>query len=432
MYKNSLAEMIYDSVPPNHLRDTKYLQSYLKSENKEPIPLALGETWKRAPDDLINNLKEAASFESGYQFSMYGLPSFRRFLKDYIEKSERIAGDNRLETAVTWNGTRSAMFDFGRYLLEQQKCHKKPVFISTDPGWDYEGVFCPLGYEIKKIPLSPLNRFEPCLEDFRIAIEDIKKQHDKFLSFLVINPQHNPTGNNWSELLVEGIIQLAANHKCGLLIDNAYYGLTPDTTNKTSALELINNNWSIIESAKIDNWIFATRSLGKQFHCNGWGIGAVMASPPALDIIVNEYRSVHSYNYNALMQKSMEKWMKSDESARFLTSLHYESGRKNKYINDFFQDKLNYPRSSYHIGVYSPYLLYEVPEKYHNEADSINTYIKELFFKTGVLVTDCWAAPRKSDLKGKSLKFVRMYTGVSEEILHEALERLRESGFSFR
>ncbi len=155
MYRNSLAEMIYDNVAPNHLRDTKYLQAYLTSENKEPIPLALGETWKRVPDGLINNLKEAASFESGYQISMYGLPSFRNLLKDYIGRSERIAGDNRLETAVTWNGTRSAMFDFGRYLLKKQKNQKKPVFISTDPGWDYEGVFCPLGYEIKKSNYLP-------------------------------------------------------------------------------------------------------------------------------------------------------------------------------------------------------------------------------------------------------------------------------------
>lgn len=432
MYRNSLAEMIYDNVAPNHLRDTKYLQAYLTSENKEPIPLALGETWKRVPDGLINNLKEAASFESGYQISMYGLPSFRNLLTDYIGRSERIAGDNRLETAVTWNGTRSAMFDFGRYLLKKQKDQKKPVFISTDPGWDYEGVFCPLGYEIKKIPLSPLNSFQPSLEDFKTAIEDIKKHQGKYLSFIVINAQHNPTGNNWSEILVEGIIQLAVIHKCGLLIDNAYYGLTPDSSSKTSALEIVNRNWSIIESAKINNWIFATRSLGKQFHCNGWGIGAIMASPPALDIIVNEYRAVHSYNYNALMQKSMEKWMKSDESTRFLTKLHCESDRKINYINDFFQTKLNYPESSYHIGVYSPYLLFEVPEKYHNEADSINTYIKELFFKTGVLVTDCWATPRKSDLKGKSLKFVRMYTGVSEDILHEALERLRQNEFSYK
>ena len=432
MYKSALAEMIYDNVLPNHLRDTKYLQDYLNSENTDPIPLALGETWKRVPDGLVANLKNAVSFESGYQFSMYGLPSFRNYLKEYIQKTERIDESNKLETAVTWNGTRSAMFDFGRYLLAEQKSNKNPVFITTDPGWDYEGVFCPLGYKIKKIPLSPLNKFQPRLEDFKAVIAEIENCQDNYLSFMVINAQHNPTGNNWSESLVEEIIQLAATHKCGLLIDNAYYGLTPNNTCKTSALEIIYKKWSVIESSSINNWIFATRSLGKQYHCNGWGIGAIMASPQALDIIVNKYRAAHSYNYNALMQKAMETWMKSDESTKFLDQFYSESERKNTYIKTFFKTKLNYPDCSYHVGVFSPYLIFEVPVKYQNEVDGINTYIKELFFKTGVLVTDCWASPRNSDLKGKKLKYVRMYTGISEDILEDALNRLLQNEFLFK
>lgn len=432
----TLAKMINDDIKPNHLSDTEYLENFLKNKSTfTPIPLALGETWERVPKQLLDYLGETETYESGYQISMYGLPSFRRELKKYVFKSEKVSTNfgTKIEVGVTWNGTRSSMVDFGRYMLDKQSNQKgsKPVFITTDPAWDYDGVFLPLGYSSRKILLTPEKNFTPTIDDFRDLLSNIENNNQEYLSFIVINAQHNPTGNNWSKELIEGIIKLSAQYKCGLLIDNAYYGSTSDENNyKSSPLQILEENWNVITSSSTEDLIFGVRSLGKQFHCNGWGIGAIWATPSVLDEIVNAYRTTHSYNYNAIFQKAMEKWLASADSIKYLEDLHQEKSRKDLFLQKAFTEHLNYPTTSLHIGTYSPYVIFEVPRKYQVQQNSVSIFIKELFNETGILVTDCWAIPRNENNEGH-LKYARMYTGVSENVLNDALNRMQEKGFIY-
>ncbi|PFD34738.1 hypothetical protein CN285_25010 [Bacillus cereus] len=435
MNTKTLESLLLDDVKPNHLVDTEYLQYHIKEGIEyEPIPLALGETWERVPEKLLKNLGDTEPYESGYQISMYGLPSFRKSLKKYIFNTEKVSNEfgKKIEVGVTWNGTRSSMVDFGRYMLDKtSKSDLKPVFITTDPAWDYEGVFKPLGFTAKKILLNPANNFTPSLEDFQQILEEIEQSSNKFTSFMVINTQHNPTGNNWSKELVEGIIKLSVHYRCGLLIDNAYYGSTADkNVFKTSALSILEDNWKLIEESGIEDLIFGVRSLGKQFHCNGWGIGAIWATPNVLDRIVNEYRVIHTYNYNGIFQKAMEKWIESEDSSIFLENLYLEKERKDSFLKKAFLEDLKYPLDSIHVGEYCPYMIFEVPAKYQKEKNSISKYIEDLFYQTGILVTDCWAVPRNEPKEGH-LKYVRMYTGVREDLLHDALSRMISKGFIY-
>ncbi|KQU24359.1 hypothetical protein ASG61_20795 [Bacillus sp. Leaf75] len=435
MINKILEKLIFDDVKPNHLLDTEYLQSYIRNDsNFAPLPLALGETWERVPDELIRHLRNTEPYESGYQISMYGLPSFRKCLKNYIFNTERISHNfkEEIEVGVTWNGTRSSMVDFGRYMLDKQKNKDlQPIFLTTDPSWDYEGVFVPLGFKQKKILLNPENNFIPSKEDFREILDETNQNENESISFIVINAQHNPTGENWSTNLVEDIIKLAAHYQCGLLIDNAYYGSTSDKNQlKTSVLSLLEKHWELIEENNITNLIFGVRSLGKQFHCNGWGIGAIWATPRTLDEIVNKYRTIHSYNYNGIFQKAMEKWLKSNESQLFLEDLHLEKKRKDAYLKTTFIEELKYPIKSIHVGDYCPYMIFEIPLKYQKENDSVKFFIKDLFYKTGVLLTDCWAIPRNESKQGH-LKYVRMYTGVREDVIQDALNRMIIQGFTY-
>lgn len=434
MYRNALENMIRDDIKPNNLHDTEYLISYLNNKNNDdPILLTLGETWNRIPSRLVENLNESENYEHGYQISMYGLPSFRRTLKEYIFKTEQIneSFNKKLEVAVSWNGTRSSMVDYGRFILEKfDNKGKRPVFISTNPGWDYEGVYIPLGFESEQIPLQEENNFLPTLEEFERIINKVNNSEDKYIAFIVINAQHNPTGNNWSEDLVDGLIKLSAQNKCGLLIDNAYYGVTQRQENKTSTWSLVEKNWDLLSSLNTTDLLFGTRSLGKQFHCNGWGIGGIIATPTTLDEIVNKYRPIHSYNYNAVLQKAMEKWISSPLHISFLDELNSEKKLIDELILNTFIEKLNYPRNAIHIGEYAPYVLLKIPLDYQQKENGLKQYIKDLFFKTGVLVTDCWALPRNNN-KYSHLNYIRMYTGVNIDVMKEALDRIVKNDFLY-
>ncbi|EJR91889.1 aminotransferase class I/II-fold pyridoxal phosphate-dependent enzyme [Bacillus cereus] len=434
-----LKHLLLDDIKPNHLMDTKFLQNHLELNlDYEPIPLALGETWGRVPKRLTEYLGETEPYESGYQISMYGLPSFRKSLKKHIFTTEKVSPQfgNEIEVGVTWSGTKSSMIDFGRYMLDKtKKKNLTPIFLTTDPDWDYEGAFLPLGFKARKVLLDPKNNFVPSIEDFQQILKEIERNEQEFTSFIIINAQHNPTGNNWSEELVEGIIQLSIQYQCGLLIDNAYYGSTSDRNpTKTSTLAILEKNWNIIVANGTEDLIFGVRSLGKQFHCNGWGIGAIWAAPRTLDKIVNEYRVIHTFNYNAIFQKAMEKWIESEDSKIYLENLYLEKKRKDDFLKNNFLEKLQYPIDSLHVGEYCPYMIYEVPRKYQRETDSLSKYIEDLFYTAGILVTGCWSVPRtvsRDKLKEGHVKYVRMYTGVEEKVLQETLERMVCKGFTY-
>lgn len=428
--RDLLQRLLVDDVLPNHLPDVKYLLKYLSGDSrntkkvKDPILLTLGETWELTPRQLIEALITEHTEDHGYQLSMFGLPEFRQSLKRYIEKSERFTCGDRLEVAVNWTGTRSAMYDYGLYLLDQFKETKNtPYFISTDPGWDYEGVFQPLGYQVKYVKLYPDHHFHPLLEEFDRVIQEIKKLPNAYLAFIVINAQHNPTGNNWNVSIVQEILKLAAKEGCGVLIDNAYYGYT-QYEEKTSPLQIVTKTWNILSSSGVTDLIFATRSLGKQFHCNGWAIGAITATPKTLDILVNQYRTIHSYNYHAVYQRAMNQWINSSSMNLFLENQHIEKNKKDEYLFRFLLNEIKIPENRFHVGKYAPYLLMEIPHCYHSR--SVSHFIRDLFFTTGVLISSCWALPTKIT-KQTHLPYIRMYTGVPYEKLKEALKRLKAS-----
>lgn len=436
--KEIVKRMIDDDVLPNNLRDTKHLIKYLhespwKENEQDLILLALGETWEKISPKLVDLLNETSKEEHGYLMSMYGLPELRNSLKKYISSDEKWPDTSVLELAVNLSGTRNAMIDIGKYILDIMPAYKKnltPYFISTNPGWDYEGVYNPLGFKSKLINLNPESGFQININDFDMAIKEIEKDPNGFLALIIINPQHNPTGNNIDESVIRSIINMVASQGCGLLIDNAYYGST-HYQEKTSALKVVIEEWDMIVKNDIDHLIFATRTLGKQFHCNGWGIGALIASPNTLDVLVNYYRPIHSYNYFGFLQSTMSKWISSKESSQYLINNSTELIKKQEYISDFFKYQLNYPLEKFHIGKYTPYMLFEIPPRYQKCPQSLEYYIEDLFFKTGVLLTDCWAKPRSETLSG-DLYYVRMFTGVDEEKLKIALNRMLKEGFLYQ
>ncbi|MEK7153658.1 MAG: aminotransferase class I/II-fold pyridoxal phosphate-dependent enzyme, partial [Patescibacteria group bacterium] len=223
----TLKTLLFDTVKPNHLKEVECLMGYIKAGSPcgEPLFLSLGETWEHTPDTLTGFLGETPKYTHGYQLSMYGLPALRTVLGKYVAKDYGLAVPIRqgkeFEIAVTWTGTRNAMYDYGRLLRDQYFGTQPPQIITTAPGWDYPGVFEPLGYKTQYINLPKEKNFTPNIEAFKEVILGSKGQK----ALLVINAQHNPTSINWSEALVRGIIRLALEHSLAILIDDAHYGV---------------------------------------------------------------------------------------------------------------------------------------------------------------------------------------------------------------
>ena len=430
--RDILKLLLTDDVKPNHLTDVKWLMRYLNDEcpKGDPIFLSLGETWSRTPKKLTSFLSDLPQYTHGYHLSMYGFPILRQIMRNYLIKSHSIPSDivkgKKFEVAVTWSGTRSAMFDFGRFLLRNLYFTKPPVIIATVPGWDYSGVFEPLGFKTRNVALTPENSFQPQISNWKALIQEIETLNQEQIALLVINAQHNPTGINWDENLVRDLILLAIEKNIPVLIDDAYYGIhdancLPTSTLKILLEELATNS----QSHKSLIWL-AVRSFGKQFNCNGWGIGSLVSNHQILDLLVNEYRVQHLYNYGGVFQYAFAKWLSDEESYSYLTVQNSNLEEKRRFVKRYLATELGYPADEVDFSECTFFMLIPIPLIY-NTVGGTREFLKDIFFHTGVLCADAFPQPDKSF----SLGYVRIFLAVDLTELKRALDRIKMAGIRF-
>jgi len=402
------AELLEEEVRPNRLPDTEWLSQFRASgDRRKPILLSLGERWEGIPPALVTALASVPPSAHGYQLSMYGLPRLRRILRDYIRDTHRLGGlDDRYEVAVSWTGTRSVMRDFAEMLAPRFGDGPPPLALAVAPAWDYAGVLEPAGFAMAYLYPGEENGWQPSPG----LITSWRPQPGRRLGVVVINAQHNPTGLQWSPAAVEAFIRLAAEHRAAVLIDDAYYGFVDPAAGPTSALQQM-----IVAADSSLPWL-AVRSLGKQFNCNGWAIGAVTGPPDLLDDLVNEVRARHTYNHGVHLQSAMADWL-SDRPAveEYLAAERAAYALRRTTARDAL---IRYGVTDIVAGPTNPYLLFPVP-------GDRRTFLRRAAAEAGVLLSDVWPAARH--LGPHPGRHVRMYLGREPRELIEAVNRLADA-----
>ncbi|HEY4454015.1 MAG TPA: pyridoxal phosphate-dependent aminotransferase [Pseudonocardiaceae bacterium] len=402
-----LRGLLADDVRVNRLRDVAWLTEYLESGARfgEPIMLGLGETWSHTPPQLLAALREVPADSHGYQVSMYGLPPLRRVLKNYVADTQRLSPEGRWELAVSWAGTRSVMRDFAAGL-------PLGTVLAVAPAWDYAGVFEPMGFDTSYVSFDPAERSGPSAERAYAAASEISGD----LAMVVINAQHNPTGANWSSELVAALIEIALGRGAAILIDDAYYGLCPPELPATSALEILLTRLAG-RPAPIP-WL-GVRSLGKQFHCNGWALGTIVAEPELLDELVNEVRPRHAFNYGGALQWAMARWLRDRQRVEhYLDEERATIASKRAAVLGWLPPEV---ASRVIAGPAAPYLLYPVPAGL-----DVTEYLRRAAVECGVALSDAWPLARVGN--PTSTGYVRLYLGPELAELRTAYERLDRAG----
>lgn len=418
---------------PAGAADVKLVKKYY-SDNppyEDVLYFSIGETWSQIAPGLKKMFEEGPHpiDGHGYQLYPYGLPELRKTMKKYIETSHKlphtILEKASIETVVAAQGTRTAMFDFGRLIAEQKS--GIPVIVSTIPGWDYRGIFEPLGFCNEVIGLSPHNGFMPRFEDYEELARRIQSSGDFQLSILTINAQHNPTGNNWSEEMVRKLTRLAVEQGAAILIDDAYYAIHNEGVQPTSALAILMDEfYGNGQTVAPVPWI-AVRSLGKQFNSNGWSLGTVTGEFPVIRKMMNKMLFSRSYPYGTLLQHIMNRWLSSPESEGFLKSQHRGYLEKRRLIGSFFTEQLGYPHGALHLGECTSYALIKIPPSYLTRGSEV--FREDCLARSGVLFG---LASLNVDGKRRDCdNYLRIYMGPSLSEHQEALERLKDAGIHF-
>jgi N-succinyldiaminopimelate aminotransferase len=413
-----LATLREQAVRPNRLRDTVWLERYLASERPygDPLLLGLGETWRDTPGELVRALADVPASAHGYQLSMYGLPRLREVMKAYVSRTQRLdAHQGAFEVAVSWSGTRAAMGYYGQMIRSMRD--GPLVATAVSPSWDYAGVLEPLGFRMQYLDVSRSGwRLDP--EAVRAFADEAQRT-----DLLVLNPQHNPTGESWSQPTVDALLGVARADGSAILVDDAYFGFAHAGDGRASAVAQILDD----EALRASTWL-AVRSFGKQFHCNGWGIGAVTAPPSLLDDFVNDHRARREFNIGGVQQHAMARWL-ADERA-VADYLHAEEqtyeGRRKSLIDALAG--AGFRRDGIVAGPAAPYALIPVPSSFRGHTDE---YLQACAVRAGVFLSSVWPADRAlTGTRPDEGDHVRMFLGMDTSGLVEAVERLHDAGLA--
>jgi aspartate/methionine/tyrosine aminotransferase len=443
---------------PTSSAEERIVNQYLKNSSNKPKPSPLyfsfGETWTEAPKKLIEYAaQDYPLYLNGYILNQYGLPQLLSVLRKTIPSEHLLPNSFKLgvdfQLAVASQGTRAHMFDFGRLLLDRAKEQgetRTPVVVVPLPGWDYPGVYSSLGFKIRYLPLRRDENFHPLKSDFLEILKEIEVNcESEYLALTVINAQHNPTGVNWSEEYVKFLIEETFSKKGALLIDDAYYKVTDANLKPTSTLKLLANflkeNPSNSTNHIHENSWLSVRSLGKQYFCNGWGLGVVMGSVSTMDKMINRYLDSRAYVYAGQHQWAMSQWVLDPESEKFINEMNDNFREKRKILAKELTENLGYPETAFFIGETTSYALFEIPQWFinrhqeqghHNHQNAIeDAYRKEIFDQTGVLFhMGSYIHTKKSYTFNRPM--LRIFLGPKPEALTHAFSRLKEAHFTWQ
>ncbi|MFH8365910.1 pyridoxal phosphate-dependent aminotransferase [Streptomyces sp. NPDC018031] len=433
-----LRDLLTPDNSPVGMPDAGLLRDYLAAgmPHGEPICMSFGETWDRIPPGLAECLGQVPRAAHGYQLSLHGLPRLRTAFAGHLRAAHRLPGTAERgrdwEVAATWTGTRTAMFDFGRLVLDRRApSGRRPVVLVAGPAWDYAGVFTPLGYDLHYLPLHQDRGFAPDPADADRAAQRIAADPTAELALVVVNAQHNPTAVNWGPDFVRTLLGTAEAAGAAVLIDDAYLNVHDVPVTPTSALRLLLERRGPASGNSTGAPWLVVQSMGKQFGCNGWGIGTLTASPEILDTLVNEYRLHHSLMSSGMLQHAMADWLESVESARFLAEQRVRLTETRAAAEEQFVKRLGYPASAVHTGECTPYVVVRVPPGHARDEESAREFRKLCFERTGVLTAPVWPWPTPAPAGADHSPQLRLYLGSGTEGLTEAVRRMAAADLGY-
>src|SRR5262249_1422527 len=130
-------------------------------------------------------------------------------------------------------------------------------------------------------------------------------------------------------------------------------------------------------------WL-AVRSLGKQFDCNGWGLGAVMGPPALLHELVTRWRPQHLYNYLGFLQAAMAEWLPSPQAAAYTRMRQVSIAGNRVRVRRCLQATLGYPVDAVRDGTCTSFMLFETPPAY--SARGVEAFIADAINVAGVVL----------------------------------------------
>ena len=225
----------------------------LESDGKDIIHFEIGDPDFDTPKNISDATIDALKNGNTHYVSSFGLVEFRQKIREYIEKSRGFKPT--LEQVLVTPGANIVIFYAINCLVDPGE-----EIIFPDPG------FPTYNAAVKMCNASPVRI--PLLEsnEFRMNPDDIEKSITKKTKMIIINSPQNPTGSVMTKDEIKATYEIAEKHDLFLYSDEIYSKLIYDNNKYSSP--------SIFDKCK-DRTILAD-GFSKAYAMTGWRLGSVV------------------------------------------------------------------------------------------------------------------------------------------------------------
>lgn len=223
----------------------------LRAQGREVIDLGVGEPDFRTPDFI--SAAGIASIEQG--FTQYtpvpGIPALRAAIADRIKNDH--GHPATAEGVVVSTGAKQALFNACFVLFGPNDRVLLPV-----PYWtSYPALIKLARAETVFLSTSPENQF-------KISVDDLRKNHNASVRGLILNSPSNPAGTVYTRAELEAIASWAHDHGVWLISDEIYGRICFSAERAPSFLDL--------DDALLER-VVVVDGASKAFAMTGWRLG---------------------------------------------------------------------------------------------------------------------------------------------------------------
>jgi aspartate/methionine/tyrosine aminotransferase len=356
----------------------------LDTPDKRMINLGIGSPDQAPADAVIDALVTSArqSTHHGYQ-SYKGVPVFRQAIAGFMQQTYgvRVNPDTEILPLV---GSKEGIMHISMAFLNEGD-----EVLVPDPGYPtYAAATTLAGGKVRTYRLNEARQW-------KIDIEDLRKQNLQHVKIMWLNSPHMPTGSVMSRGELEALVQLALENKFLLVNDNPYSLILNDTP------------LSLLAIPGAEQVALELNSLSKSHNMAGWRLGWVAGKQTYVDAILRVKSNMDSGMFLPLQHAAAQALHLGDEWFTRLNATYRERARAVHRL----LDELNCTYTKQQSGLF---VWARVPD----EVVQVEAWLDELLYATHVFITPGFVFGNN----GK--RFIRVSLCNKTEHIEEALERI--------
>lgn len=359
-------------------------------EGREVLDFAVGSPDIAPSKEVMQAMLEAASDATCYMYSLKDTNEFRTTVKQWYQKRYQVELDEK-EEIMSLQGSQEGLAHIALTV-----CDEGDIVLIPSPSYPiFENGPRIANAKVYEMPMRKEN-------DYLIRFDEIPETIAQKAKMMIISYPNNPTGATAGDTFYEELIAFAKRYDILVVHDTAYSNLVFDGEDGKSFLSYPGAKEVGIEF----------NSFSKSYGMAGARIGICVGNAQAVSML-KKLKSNIDYGMFLPVQKAAVAALTQDQTCVKETCMQYQK-RRDLLVEGLCALGWNVEKPKATMFVWA-----QLPNGYTNSEE----FALSLLRKCGILVTPGSAFGKEGE------GFVRFALVQPEEIIQQALDIIKETGF---